>query len=306
MGWIMVRKICTLFVLLILVLVLSACSPGTKPQSQSGEDQAEALTLNSNQDAITESQGVGTNAEPERIIIYNAGRPVTFNKGNAEFEALKTFIYRELNEKSENDQVKLAIINGDVSELTKQLAIEFVYSLPVEFKYPDGSTLMIAKFLVGSAGSSYKSNVFITAPANKGLYAGKLFVLQTDSAYEEFLLTETAGVSMYTEKAQYVSDANEINVVWKNDTDKDLTFGNPFTIQKLVGNEWKAIGNQEAVFTSIGYRVASHSEMKHSYNVRLYSDKLEKGTYRIVTDFLNVLSPGNYNGYQLTANFTVE
>ena len=113
-------------------------------------------------------------------------------------------------------------------------------------------------------------------------------------------------VSMLTEKSQYPPNVSEINVVWKNDTDKDLTFGNPFTIQKLAGNEWKAIGNQEAVFTSIGYRVASHSEMKHSYNVRLYSDKLEKGTYRIVTDFLNVLSPGNYNGYQLTANFTVE
>jgi len=114
------------------------------------------------------------------------------------------------------------------------------------------------------------------------------------------------GVFMYVEKSQYPSNISEINVVWKNDTDKDLTFGNPFAIQKLVGNEWKAIGNKGAVFTSIGYRVASHSEMKHSYDIRLYSEKLEKGTYRIVTDFLNFLSPGNYNNYQLTANFTVD
>lgn len=68
---------------------------------------------------------------------------------------------------------------------------------------------------------------------------------------------------------QYPTNISEINVVWKNDTDKDLTFGNPFTIQKSVVNKWKAIGNKGAVFTSIGYRVAPHSEMKHSYNIRL-------------------------------------
>ncbi|AFM41074.1 hypothetical protein Desaci_2104 [Desulfosporosinus acidiphilus SJ4] len=119
-------------------------------------------------------------------------------------------------------------------------------------------------------------------------------------------ISELLGVSMYVEKSQYPSNISKINVVWKNDTDKDLTFGNPFTIQKLVGNEWKALGNKGAVFTSIGHRVAPHSEMKHSYDIRLYSEKLERGTYRIVTDFLNALSPGNYNTYQLTANFTVK
>ncbi|MDQ7096689.1 hypothetical protein REC12_24140 [Desulfosporosinus sp. PR] len=118
--------------------------------------------------------------------------------------------------------------------------------------------------------------------------------------------SELLGVSMFTEKNQYPPDVSEINVVWKNDSNEVLMFGNPFTIQKLVGNEWKAIGDQGAAFTSIGHRVASHSEVKHSYNIRLYSDKLEKGTYRIATDFLKVLSPGNYNNYQLTAKFTVE
>lgn len=43
--------------------------------------------------------------------------------------------------------------------------------------------------------------------------------------------SELLGVSMYVEKSQYPSNISKINVVWKNDTDKDLTFGNPFTIQ---------------------------------------------------------------------------
>jgi hypothetical protein len=118
--------------------------------------------------------------------------------------------------------------------------------------------------------------------------------------------SELLGVSMYAEKNTYPSNVSEINVVWKNDTDKELTFGDYFSIHKLVGQEWEAIGNEELVFNSIGYIVSPHSEVKHSYNIRLYSEKLEEGTYRIVTDFSDVHSPGNYDTYNLTTSFKVK
>jgi len=118
--------------------------------------------------------------------------------------------------------------------------------------------------------------------------------------------SELLGVSMYAEESQFPSNVSEINVVWKNDTDKKLTFGDSFIIQKLVDKEWKAIGTGEAVFTSIGHMVSPHTKVKHSYNIRVYRDKLEKGTYRIVTDFLELHSPGNYDTYNLTTSFTVE
>jgi hypothetical protein len=111
---------------------------------------------------------------------------------------------------------------------------------------------------------------------------------------------------MYTEKSQYTSDVSEINVIWKNNTTKELTFGEFFSISKLDGKEWKSIGKGETVFTTIGYIVSPHTEVKHAYNIRVYSDILEKGTYRILTDFLVVHSPGNYDTYKLTTNFTVD
>lgn len=120
---------------------------------------------------------------------------------------------------------------------------------------------------------------------------------------------ETMGPSrvyMYTDKNKYPSDVHEINVVWKNDTDTELTFGDDFSIQKLGGKEWNKIRDKEVAFNTIGYIVSPHTEMKHSYNIRVYSDKLEKGSYRIVTDYLNVHSPGNYDTYIIYANFTVE
>lgn len=118
--------------------------------------------------------------------------------------------------------------------------------------------------------------------------------------------SEHLGVSMYAEKNQYPTNVSEINVVWKNDTDKKLTFGDFFSIDKLVGQDWKVIGKKEVAFNDVGNIVSPHSEVKHSYNIRVYSDKLEQGTYRIVTDFLDVHSPSNYDTYNLTTIFTVK
>ena len=125
-------------------------------------------------------------------------------------------------------------------------------------------------------------------------------------SYQTEGTSELVGVSMYAEKSQYASDDSEINVVWKNNTNWELTFGEFFSISKLDGKEWKSVGKTEIAFNTIGYIVSAHNEVKHKYNVRVYSDKLEKGTYRILTDFLDVHSPGNYDTYKLTTNFSVE
>ncbi|WP_088186110.1 hypothetical protein [Desulfosporosinus sp. FKA] len=181
---IVVKRICTLLCFSVFVLI-SACSPNADSR---GHLLSNLPNSKASSSVIHINPSVGTNSIPERIIIYNKGHMVVFNKDDTEFKSLKGFIYQVLSDKSINDQVKLAIVKGDVSELTKQLAIEFVYTVPVEFRYPDGSTQMITKFLIGPVGSSNKTNTFITAPANNGLYSGKLFVVQTDSSYEGFLL----------------------------------------------------------------------------------------------------------------------
>ena len=49
-----------------------------------------------------------------------------------------------------------------------------------------------------------------------------------------------------------------------------------------------------------------HAERKHSYNIQAYSDKLEPGEYRIATNYINVHDSGNYDAYNIFANFTVK
>ena len=100
-----------------------------------------------------------------------------------------------ISEKAENNQLTLAIINGDVSELKKELTVEFLYTEPVEFRYPNASKQMITKFLIASV-SNLNSYTIITAPAtppDKGLYAGgvyqgSLFMIRANPSNDELIL----------------------------------------------------------------------------------------------------------------------
>lgn len=114
--------------------------------------------------------------------------------------------------------------------------------------------------------------------------------------------SELLGVAMYTEKNEYPSDVSEINVSWVNETNKLLLFGDMFYIQKLNGKRWESLNDSTYNFSA--YLVAPFSEVKHSYNTRAYSAKLEKGTYRIVADF-EINNDTNNKPYKLTRNFNV-
>ena len=134
---------------------------------------------------------VGTNAEPEKIIVYNKGRSVVFTKDTEGYEALRVYIYKKINEISENNILKSIITNELVSQFKQQLTVEFLYSSPVEFWYPNGSKKMITQFLVAPAARSH--TVITSSLADKSPYApyeynGGLFEVKMDSSYQELLL----------------------------------------------------------------------------------------------------------------------
>jgi len=137
------------------------------------------------------SSSLGTNAEPEKIIVYNKGRSKAFAKGAEGYEVLKELIYKRINEIYTNNILKSIITNEFVSEFKQQLTVEFVYSSPVEFNYPSGSKKMITQFLVAPAARSH--TVITSSLADKSPYApyeynGGLFMVKMDSSYEELLL----------------------------------------------------------------------------------------------------------------------
>ena len=125
--------------------------------------------------------------------------------------------------------------------------------------------------------------------------------------YSQNCDSELEGVAMYTEKAAYAPDVSTINVVWKNHSSRELTFGNMFYLEKQTDAGWERIGDGDSpvVFTSIGYPVLPIIERKHSYDIRAYADSLETGTYRILTSFSDVGSSGVPLQYSLSVEFNV-
>jgi len=178
-----------------IISLLTACSSNDKSKTQSTSNQSNLATPSASTEVTTQSPGVDTNTEPDKIIIYNKGRSTAYEKGTEAYKALKDYIYKMISEKAKNDQLTLAIINGDVSELKKELTIEFLYIQPVEFRYPNGSKEMITKFLIASV-SNLNSYTIITAPAtppDKGLYAGgvyqgSLFMIGANPSNDELIL----------------------------------------------------------------------------------------------------------------------
>lgn len=126
-------------------------------------------------------------------------------------------------------------------------------------------------------------------------------------SYQTEGMTELSGVTIITEKNQYPSDVRKIKVFFENRTDKDLLFGNMFYIQKYDGVQWKPLG-VIAAFTGSAHRIPRFSEVEHSYSMRPYSNVLEKGTYRFVTDVM-IRDYGIINNsnklYILTSNFNI-
>lgn len=147
-----------------------------------------------------------------------------------------------------------------------------------------------------------------------GLFLSLLFVVscgkgkneQERLVYEADGTSDIPGVSMNAEKSKYPGDISEIDVLWTNDTDKEFMFGEPFSIQKKEGGEWKPAGKSEAVFLSIGYSLSSHTQKKHRYDLRVFVDAMEKGEYQIITSFLYVRAPGDYDDYKISTSFLID
>jgi len=117
------------------------------------------------------------------------------------------------------------------------------------------------------------------------------------------------GVAMTAEKTTYPKNVTTIDVVWKNDTDLELVFGEAYRLEKKVNGKWKEIKTwmSPSVFISIAYDVPPHSQRKHTYDLRgYYYLGLGAGQYRIATRFSHGMAPGDVDVYALYAEFIVK
>ena len=99
-----------------------------------------------------------------------------------------------------------------------------------------------------------------------------------------------------------------VAATWTNNTALELGFGEPFILERKTNGKW-GLYHEPDREDNYGwnlplYTVAPRSEAKTNYYLRVYSDKLPKGDYRIVTSFS---AEGYMPGYVIySSEFTVK
>ena len=97
---------------------------------------------------------------------------------------------------------------------------------------------------------------------------------------------------------------NIFNIVWHNETDKEITYGEMYTVEYKYGDEWIDTDfDEERYFTTIGYSLKKNKTVLKSYTSE-HLDISKSGTYRFMVPF-SVKEGDKYVSYKTWAEFKV-
>ena len=98
---------------------------------------------------------------------------------------------------------------------------------------------------------------------------------------------------------------NIFNIVWHNETDKEVTYGEMYTVEYKIGEEWMDTDfDEERFFNTIGYSLKKNKTASKSY-IAEHLDISRGGTYRFLVPF-SVKEGDKYVSYKAWAEFTVK
>ncbi len=125
--------------------------------------------------------------------------------------------------------------------------------------------LLIMALLLAAAGCS---------PSNTG---------KNPAAGEVY--TDVPGVEVWIKEMHVENGETVLTVVWSNQTDDSILYGEPYTVERLVDGQWVSCSkNMEgAAFISIGYMLHAGQEQTKGYTVSRLFHVSEPGTYRFKT-----------------------
>ena len=117
-------------------------------------------------------------------------------------------------------------------------------------------------------------------------------VVSCDSSNSEDVVTTSENSSksekvvIASEKMVYSTDVEQIDVLWKNNTDEDAVYGNTFTLEKKQASSWKKVEPKMSVaYNMVGNRLLTESVREHTYKLKDEYGNLEVGEYRISTTY---------------------
>ena len=100
--------------------------------------------------------------------------------------------------------------------------------------------------------------------------------LATREVHTDFPGIETRIAQVYTEDGK-----TKLEVIWSNNTDYEVMYGEPYAIQRLEGNEWVSCSKDEmTAFITVGYALNAGKEISKTYTISDLFDVSQPGTYR--------------------------
>ena len=100
-----------------------------------------------------------------------------------------------------------------------------------------------------------------------------------------------------------------MTVVLENKTDKQITYGDPYSLEKNMDGKWFEVadildGNYG--FNDIGYGVEPLSTSEWEVDWEWLYGKLDKGKYRLVKYVLDFRQAGDFERYYLAVEFEIQ
>jgi len=121
------------------------------------------------------------------------------------------------------------------------------------------------------------------------------------AVHTDFPGVETRIAQVYTEDGK-----TKLKVIWSNNTDHDVMYGEPYTIQRLDENEWVSCSKDEmTAFITVGYALKAGKEISKTYTISDLFDVSQPGIYRFKTNCSVSVDGKGWQDCALWAEFTV-
>ena len=119
--------------------------------------------------------------------------------------------------------------------------------------------------------------------------------------HTDFPGVEIRIAQVYTEEGK-----NKLKVIWSNNTDYEVMYGEPYAIQRLDGNEWVSCSKDEmTAFTTVGYALKAGKEISKTYSISDLFDVSQPGTYRFKSNCSVSVNGKGWQDCALWADFTL-
>ena len=120
----------------------------------------------------------------------------------------------------------------------------------------------------------------------------------------EELFTEYEGVYISIKSIDTNAGGHTVfNVVWHNETNEEVQFGDPYSIQRKEGDEWVNTSSTELIFLTHARILNPDSTVYKSYSTQRF-DISQSGTYRLKVSF-DIKKSGVYETYHTWIEFKV-